>query len=266
MADIRPIGLFDSGIGGLSVWREVIRQLPDEATVYVADRAYCPYGNRSIEEIRARSLAMGRFLLEQNCKLLVVACNTASAAALAHLRTQFSLPIVGMEPAIKPAARASQTGSVGLLATAGTIQGSLFQNTSRRYANNIQVHVQVGQGLVEQVEAGHLTGPQTETLLHRYLDPLLAAGADQIVLGCTHYPLLMPLIKEIVGPQAEVIDPARAVAHQVMRLLSAYNLATTTAQMPDHTFYTTGRPASFKLPAQTPGQSERPIFFETVRV
>lgn len=266
MAGTRPIGLFDSGIGGLSIWREINHQLPGEATVYVADQAYCPYGGRPAAEIIERSLAVTWFLLAQDCKLLVVACNTASAAALARLRVQFSLPIVGMEPAIKPAAQATQTGSVGLLATAGTIQGSLFQNTSRRYANGVQIHLQVAQGLVEQVEAGQLTGPDTESLLHRYLDPLLAAGADQIVLGCTHYPLLMPLIKKVVGSRATVIDPARAVAHQVRRLLSSHDLAAPAGSIPGHNFYTTGRPTSFNLQTQTPDPSERLIHFQSVRL
>jgi len=244
MSDARPIGLFDSGVGGLSVWRAVVERLPNEATIYFADSAHCPYGPRPPEEVRALSTAITRFLISQGCKLVVVACNTASAAALDVLRAEFDVPIVGMEPAIKPAAEQTQTGHVGVLATAGTLRGDLFQNTSRHYANGVRVHVQVGEGLVEQVEAGQLDSPETEALLRRYLDPMLAAGVDRIALGCTHYPLLIPLIERIVAGQATVIDPAQAVARQVARVLERYNLgaAIPPQSFPAHRFYSTGSP------------------------
>jgi glutamate racemase len=248
MSNAQPIGLFDSGVGGLSVWRAVVNYLPSEATIYFADSAHCPYGSRATEEVKALSSAITRFLLSHNCKLIVVACNTASAAALDSLRSEFNVPIVGMEPAIKPAAQQTQTGHVGVLATAGTLQGDLFQNTSRHYANGVQVHVQVGEGLVEQVESGQLDSPQTEALLRQYLAPMLVAGVDQIALGCTHYPLLIPLIEQIVAGQATVIDPAQAVARQVARVLEKYNLGTTASPKspPMHKFYSTGSPETLQ--------------------
>jgi glutamate racemase len=229
-------------VGGLSVWREVRRVLPTESTFYVADSANCPYGNRPAAEIRALSAAIVRFLLREGCKLIIVACNTASAAALDTLRAEFDAPVVGMEPAVKPAALATQTGQIGVLATAGTLQGDLFQNTARRYANGVQTHLQVGTGLVEAVEAGHLDTPQTERLLRHYLEPMLAANVDQIALGCTHYPLLMPLIERIVAGRAGVIDPAQAVARQTGRLLARHHLAAPADNVPTHRLYTTGRP------------------------
>jgi glutamate racemase len=244
MPNAQPIGLFDSGVGGLSVWQAVVERLPNEATIYFADSAHCPYGPRPREEIKTLSTAITRFLLSQECKLIVVACNTASAAALDVLRAEFDVPVVGMEPAIKPAAEKTQTGHVGVLATAGTLQGDLFQKTSRHYANGVQVHRQVGEGLVEQVEAGRLDSPETEALLREYLEPMLAAGVDQIALGCTHYPLLIPLIEQIVAGRAVVIDPAQAVARQVARVLAKYNLAATLPAdvIPAHKFYATGSP------------------------
>jgi glutamate racemase len=253
MANLYPIGLFDSGIGGLSIWRELARRLPDEATIYVADTAHCPYGPRPVAEIQARAEAITRFLVKLECKLIVVACNTASAAALERLRGCFDLPFVGLEPAIKPAALATRSRHVGVLATAGTFRGNLFQNTARSYANAIQVHLQVGEGLVEQVEAGQFNGPVTEQRLRHYLEPMLAAGVDQIVLGCTHYPFLMPLIQQIVGSRAYIIDPAPAVVRQVIRVLSAQDgIPEQQSKRSDeglatHIFYTTGQPRTFSF-------------------
>jgi len=243
----RPIGLFDSGIGGLLIWQAVTHLLPAEATRYFADSAYCPYGPRPLEEVRARSAIIGRFLLEQDCKLIVVACNTASAAALESLRAEFEIPIIGLEPAIKPAAQATRTGHIGVLATAGTFQGALFQHTRQRYANGVQVHVRIGAGLVEQVEAGQFDAPATEALLRQYLEPMLSAGVDQLALGCTHYLLLMPLIEHIVAGQATVLDPAQAVARQVQRILNqTVGLpdwdATATPLESQHLFFTSGHP------------------------
>lgn len=260
MTDSRPIGLFDSGVGGLSIWQEITRRLPQEATLYFADSAHCPYGPRPVDELRAISAAIVRFLLERNCKLIVVACNTASAAALESLRAEFDVPIVGLEPALKPAAAATKTGHIGVLATAGTINGTLFQNTRLRHANDIQVHIQIGEGLVEQIEGGQVDTPETERLLRRYLEPMLAAGVDQIVLGCTHYPLLLPLIRRIVDSTATVIDPAQAVASQVERVLRQRGLLRTapvaygeTVPSP-HTFYTSGQPQVLQQLAALLGQ------------
>jgi glutamate racemase len=242
MSDSRPIGFFDSGVGGLSVWKEVVRRLPHEATLYFADSAHCPYGPRPAADVRALSAAITRFLLAQECKLIVVACNTASAAALESLRAEFDVPVVGMEPALKPAAEATQTGHVGVLATEGTFNGYLFKNTAQRHASGITVHVQVGEGLVELVESGQLDAPETERLVRQYMEPLLAANVDQIALGCTHYPLLLPLIERIVAGRAQVIDPAQAVARQVQRMLMLHSLETAGGCVAWHRFYTTGRP------------------------
>jgi len=241
MTNPHPIGLFDSGVGGLSIWQEVVRRLPHEATLYFADSANCPYGPRPTDEIRAISTAIVRFLLEHDCKLIVVACNTASAAALESLRAEFKVPIVGMEPALKPAAKATQTGHVGVLATVGTLNGSLFKNTAQRHTSGVEVHIQVGEGLVEQVEAGQLDTPETEALLRQYLEPMLAANVDQIALGCTHYPLLMPLIQRVVANRAQIIDPAQAVARQVQRTLMLHNLETAAGCVAWHQFFTTGQ-------------------------
>ncbi len=246
MSNSHPIGLFDSGVGGLSVWREVVRRLPHEATVYFADSVHCPYGPRSAAEIRALSTAIVRFLLEQECKLIVVACNTASAAALEFLRAEFDVPIVGMEPALKPAAEATRTGHVGVLATEGTINGHLFKNTAQRHTDGVEVHVQIGEGLVEQVEAGRLDAPETEALLRQYLEPMLAAGVDQIALGCTHYPLLMPLIQRVVTGRAVIIDPAQAVTRQVQQVLMFHHLETVEGCVAWHRFYTTGQPQNLE--------------------
>jgi glutamate racemase len=195
-----------------------------------------------VAEVRALSAAITRFLLEQHCKLIVVACNTASAAALEYLRAEFNVPIVGMEPALKPAAEATQTGHVGVLATEGTLNGYLFKNTAQRHADGVELHVQVGEGLVELVEAGQLNTPETEAMLRHYLEPLLAANVDQIALGCTHYPLLLPLIERIVAGRAHVIDPAQAVARQVQRVMMAQKLETGAGCAVSHHFYTTGQP------------------------
>jgi len=213
------IGLFDSGLGGLSVWREVVRRMPHQATIYLADSAHCPYGPRPPEEIQRFSRSIVRFLVEQGAGLIVVACNTASAAALESLRAEFDVPIVGMEPAVKPAAERTQTGHVGVLATIGTVNGNLFRKTAARYANGLMVHVQVAEGLVEQVEAGRADAPETEALLRHYLQPMIDADVDQIALGCTHYPFLLPVIRRIVPEGVSVINPAAAVARQVERVL-----------------------------------------------
>jgi glutamate racemase len=218
----RPVvGFFDSGVGGLSVWNAVVRRLPYLSTLYVADSAHCPYGSRPAEQIRRFARGIAYFLLERGANLIVVACNTASAAALTALRAEFPVPVVGMEPAVKPAAAQTRTGHIGVLATQGTVHGDLFRTTSARYSAGVAVHVQVGEGLVERIEAGQADQPETEVLLRSYLQPMLSAQVDQIVLGCTHFPLLLPVIRRIVPSHVTVIDPAEAVARQVQRVLLA---------------------------------------------
>ncbi|MGQ9466403.1 MAG: glutamate racemase [Anaerolineae bacterium] len=238
------IGVFDSGVGGLSVWREIVRELPDVPTLYVADQAHIPYGPRPLEEVRRFAEGITRFLLERGAAVVVLACNTASAAALRHLRVVFpQVPFVGMEPAVKPAVQRTRNGRVGVIATPATFQGELFAALLERFARDVHVLPQVCPGLVEAVEAGALEAPETEALLRNCLEPLLAAGIDELVLGCTHYPFLRPLMERIVGPEVEIVDPAPAVARQVRRVLIGAGLPP--AARADHTFYTTGDPAQF---------------------
>ena len=214
------IGIFDSGSGGLSVYREIVKLLPYERYVYYADNAHCPYGDKTADFIRDRARAITDFLLGKGADIIVVACNTATAAAIATLREEYpDVPFVGMEPAVKPAALGTQTGVIGVLATAGTLKGSKYLNTRGLYEDDVRIVEHVGQGFVELVEAGKLDGPEAESTVRASLQPLLDAGADKIVLGCTHYPFLRPVIERIAGPSVQVIDPAPAVARQTLRLL-----------------------------------------------
>lgn len=212
------IGVYDSGVGGLSVWRELVKLMPDEDFVYFSDAAYCPYGPKDPAFIVERACAVTDFFLEKGCELIVVACNTATAAAISYLRAHYDIPFVGMEPAIKPAILHSQSGVVGVLATAGTFKGKLYLSTLARFSGEVKVIERVGEGLVETVEKGILDGPQVEALIHRCIDPMLEAGADHIVLGCTHYPFLQDTIKKIVAGRARIVNPAPAVARQADRL------------------------------------------------
>lgn len=242
------IGIFDSGVGGLSVWREIIRELPDVPTLYLADQAHVPYGQRPLEEVRRFAEGITRFLLAQGATVVVLACNTASAAALHSLRALFpQVPFVGMEPAVKPAVQRTRNGRVGVIATPATFQGELFASLLARFGQDARVIPQVCPGLVEAVEAGALNTAETETLLRGCLEPLLAAGIDELVLGCTHYPFLRPLMERIVGPGVEIIDPAPAVARQVRRVLENRSAGCRGAgcQPAPHKFYTTGDPAQF---------------------
>jgi glutamate racemase len=220
-----PLGVFDSGVGGLSVLREIRKQLPHEHLIFVADQAHVPYGPRSLAEVRAFSEAITRYLLEQGAKLIVVACNAASAAALQSLRKTFpNVPFVGMEPAVKPAAETTDSGVVGVLATPATFQGKLYASVVERFANGVRLLPNPCIGLVEQIEAGQLNGGQTHAILENALAPMLAEDIDTVVLGCTHYPFVIPQIEQIVGPQVRVIDPAPAIARQVGRLLKEHDL------------------------------------------
>jgi len=240
------VGVFDSGIGGLSVWREIDALLPHADLLYVADQAHCPYGPRSTKEIRSLAEDITAFLVNQGAEVVVVACNTASAAALHHLRDRFSVPIVGMEPAVKPAVEHTHTGHVGVIATPVTFQGMLFASLLERFAQGVAVHTQVCPGLVEQVEAGLLDGPETMALLHDYLDPLVEQGIDTLVLGCTHYPFLRQSIARIVGPDVEIIDPAPAVARQTARVLARARPDAPRARQGRRTLYTTGDVTQFR--------------------
>ncbi len=246
MRNFRFIGIFDSGVGGLSVWREIARQLPHEDTLYLADQAHVPYGFRRIAEVREFSENITRLLLNQGAKIIVVACNTASAAALHYLRRTFpNVPFVGMEPAVKPAVERTCNGVVGVIATQATFQGELFASLVERYAGDVRVLTQVCPGLVEAVEAGALDTPETEMLLRECLAPLVEAGVDQLVLGCTHYPFLLPAIERLVGTSVTVIDPAPAVACQTGRVLTQRKLEAGRSRVGRHVFYTSGDVAVF---------------------
>ena len=220
-----PIGFFDSGVGGLCIRDAVRTLLPQEDTVYIADSANCPYGNRPPEEILALSRGLVRALLAKGCKMVVVACNTATAAAVDTLRREWpDVPFVGMEPAVKPAALRSKTGVVGVLATQGTFDGRLYRETSARFAKKTTVLTVVADEFVTLVERGELEGPRAEAIVRAKVEPLLAAGADNLVLGCTHFPHLGPLIARVAAGRATVIEPSAAVARQVRRLLAARGL------------------------------------------
>jgi glutamate racemase len=222
---LAPIGIFDSGVGGLSVLRAIRQQLPGEAVIYLGDQAHVPYGPRPMAEVQAFCEAITHYLLWLGAKLIVVACNTASAAALHHLRRVFpQISFVGMEPAVKPAAEHTKTGVVGVLATPATFQGALYASVVERFGQGVQFIQDTCPGLVGQIEAGALDGPETREILERALRPMLASHADTVVMGCTHYPFVIPLIQEIAGPGVRVIDPAPAIAAQTRRLLEAQHL------------------------------------------
>jgi glutamate racemase len=221
---IRPIGVFDSGVGGISVLREIRRLLPAEDLVYVADSRHAPYGDKSAAFVRRRSETISAFLVRQDVKAIVVACNTATGLAIEGLRSRFDMPIVGIEPAVKPAAAATHSGRVAVLATTGTLASGRFAALVAHHARHVQVLSQPCPGLVEQVEAGDLTGPATRALLEGYVRPLVAQGADTIVLGCTHYSFLAPLIREVAGPEVAIVDPAAAVAEELGRRLRVHQL------------------------------------------
>ena len=264
------IGVFDSGVGGLSVWREITAEMPDESSVYLADQGHIPYGPRPMQEIRAFSEAITQFLLGQGCNIIVVACNTASAAALTHLRAKFpDVPFVGMEPAVKPAVQTTRTGRVGVMATPATFQGELFASVVERFASGVQLVKQACPGLVEQVEAVRLNTPDTEVMLREYLAPMMAVGVDTIVLGCTHYPFLMPTIQRIVGPDVRVIDPSPAIARQVGRVMQLRGLLSASSEA-GHVFCTSGDEVAFaETVRRLAGVSDpnvRPVRWEGLQV
>ncbi len=219
-----PIGIFDSGVGGLTVWKEVKKLLPNEDIIYLADSKNCPYGTKSHNKIIRLSTANVDFLLKQNCKLIIVACNTATAAAIETLRENHLVPFIGMEPAIKPAAINTNSGKIGVLATKGTFKGKLYKETSDKYANNISKIIQIGEGLVELVESGNVNSEKAQLLLQKYLKPMIDAGVDQIVLGCTHYPFFIPLIEKIIPKSIKIIDPAPAIAKRAKDILTKMNI------------------------------------------
>ena len=247
-----PIGIFDSGVGGLSVLRELRALLPSESVLYFADQGHVPYGPRGLEEVRVFSEEITRFLLSLGAKLIVVACNAASAAALRTLRVVFpTISFVGMEPAVKPAAESTHTGVVGILATPTTFQGALYASVVERFGSGVTILQDTCPGLVGLIEKGELDSPGTRKILEKALHPMLERGIDTVVMGCTHYPFVIPLISQIVGPEVRVIDPAPAVARQTARLLDSAGLRNTNPTPGLMRFFTSGAVAEFE--AQLPG-------------
>lgn len=251
------IGVFDSGVGGLSVLRAIRELLPTQPVLYFGDQAHVPYGVREVEEVREFSRQITSYLIRQGAKLIVVACNTASVAALKTLREEFpATPFVGMEPAVKPAAEQTRSGIVGVLATYATFHTSMYASVVERFAKGVTILEDHCPGLVAQIENGDLDGPNTRRILTDALLPMINKGADTIVMGCTHYPFVIPLIQSIVGEDVRVIDPAPAIARQVQRLLESHNLVNQSVHHAGLRFITTGDPQVFKarVDALLPGK------------
>ena len=220
-----PVGFFDSGVGGKCIESAFKRLCPAEKTIYIADSEHCPYGNKSKEEIIRLAESCTERLLAAGCKLVVVACNTATAAAIDHLRAKYrSVPFVGIEPAVKPAALESRTGVVGVLATQGTFSGRLYNETKAKFAKDVTIIATVADEFVTIVERGEVDSPGTEAIVRKRIEPILAAGADVLVLGCTHFPHLKRVIEKVAAGRARIIEPSEAVARQARRVLEERGL------------------------------------------
>lgn len=241
MTNNNPIGLFDSGIGGTSIWKEIHELMPNEDTIYLADSKNAPYGQKSKEEIIHLSSKNTEFLLNQNCKIIVVACNTATTNAIKELRAKYSVPFIGIEPAIKPAALHSKTQTIGILATQGTLNSELFHQTAQQFQDT-KIIEQIGHGLVPLIEEGKINSPQIKQLLNNYLQPMIEANIDYLVLGCSHYPYLLPQIKKILPKHIKIIDSGEAVAKQTKNILSEKNSLNQENHQPKNIFYTNANP------------------------
>lgn len=238
----QTIGIFDSGVGGTSIWKELNFLLPNESTIYLADSKHAPYGTKSKDEIIELSKKNTELLLKKGCKLIVVACNTATTNAIAYLRDHYDVPFIGIEPAIKPAALNTKTKAVGILATKGTLTSQLFHDTTDLYSNGINIIEQVGEGIVPLIEQGQVASKEMQSLLQVYLEPMLEANIDYLVLGCTHYPYLIPQLLNILPSQVKIIDSGEAVAKQTLAVLTKHDLLNTSSNRPHHEFYTNGNP------------------------
>jgi glutamate racemase len=250
MASCRPIGIFDSGVGGLTVANAISLLLPNEAIFYIGDTARIPYGNKSKEDIEKFSLEMTKFLLDKDCKAIVIACNTASAYALEAVRNTYpDIPVIAMEPAVKPAIEHSKTGAIGVLATLGTLRSDRYSHLKDKFGQGIQILENPCLGLVDNIEAGKWNDPETVLLLETILKPMMDAHVDHIVLGCTHYPIVIPLIANIMGNNVQLVNPAPAIAKQVYRQLAERNLLCVDTALkessPKHTVWATGSTLSF---------------------
>ena len=238
----QPIGIFDSGVGGTSIWKEIHALLPYEDTIYLADSKNAPYGPKGKEAITNLCIKNTELLISKGCKLIVVACNTATTNAINVLRSTYKIPFIGIEPAIKPAALHTKTNAVGILATKGTLSSALFSKTSDLFASNIKVIEQVGDGIVSLIENGNLYSEDMKLLLQNYMQPMIDANIDCLVLGCTHYPYLMPILKDILPKHVTIIDSGEAVAKQTKTILNANNLLNTEITKSKLQFFTNGNP------------------------
>ncbi|MGY0393478.1 glutamate racemase [Bizionia sp. KMM 8389] len=236
----KPIGIFDSGVGGTSIWKELHERLPYESTIYLADSRNSPYGTKTQQEIIQLSIKNTEYLIKQGCKLIVVACNTATTNAIKVLRERFDIPFIGIEPAIKPAALNTKTKAIGILATRGTLSSELFLKITDLYSQHIQVIEQEGEGIVQLIETGKLHSEAMTGLLEKYLEPMIAANIDYLVLGCTHYPYLMPQLLKLLPSQVKIIDSGAAVAKQTEAILNKHRLQNTTNSKATKHFYTNG--------------------------
>ena len=241
MNNNQAIGIFDSGIGGTSIWSAIHALLPNEKTIYLADSKNAPYGQKSKEEIVALSMKNTDFLLQMNCKLIVVACNTATTNAIQELREKYDVPFIGIEPAIKPAATHSKTQIIGILATQGTLNSALFNKTTEKYQDT-KIIEQVGHGLVQLIENGAINSPEMTALLQSYLTPMIEANIDYLVLGCSHYPYLIPQIQKILPSHIQIIDSGEAVAKQTQKILRE-KIGFSSAEQSEPIFYTNTNPA-----------------------
>ncbi len=241
MKNNNPIGIFDSGVGGTSIWKEIHQLLPHENTIYLADSKNAPYGNKSNKKIIELSIKNTEKLLDMGCKIIVVACNTATTNAISVLRKNYTIPFIGIEPAIKPAALNTKTKNIGVLATKGTLSSNLFNKTSELFSNGINIIEVIGEGLVPLIEDGKLHSDQVERLLKNYLDPLVSAQIDYLVLGCSHYPYLIPQIKNRIGTTITIIDSGEAVARQTKTVLQSNNLLNSSLKNPTLQFYTNAK-------------------------
>ena len=243
---LQPIGIFDSGVGGTSIWKEIHQLLPHENTIYLADSANAPYGLKGKKTITNLSAKNTEYLISRGCKLIVVACNTATTNAIDFLRSHYDIPFIGIEPAIKPAALNSQTKAVGILATKGTLSSELFHKTTNLFASNVKVVERIGDGIVELIESGQLYSEAMKELLKEYIKPMIDADIDYLVLGCTHYPYLIPILIELLPTHVKIIDSGEAVARQTKAILEKSNLINTTTIKPKIEFYTNGNPEIMK--------------------
>jgi glutamate racemase len=232
-----PIGIFDSGVGGTSIWKKIHQLLPYENTLYLADSKHAPYGHKTKEEIVVLSLKNTQFLVNHGCKIIVVACNTATTNAISVLRARFDVPIIGIEPAIKPAALQTHSKSIGVLATKGTLSSALFHQTSQEFTNGIQLTEIVGEGLVPLIEAGRLNSPEMLELLKKYVRPMVEAKVDHIVLGCSHYPYIIPQLKQLLPEHVKIIDSGEAVARRTQAILEENHLLNSEKSTPSLRFF-----------------------------